>query len=563
MSSKCTLQRRLVQSEPASFLRKALPNLSELEIQLLASRGVKAAPTPVPTWLQTPLNDLIKGAERVFEAIKKKQFIVVVADYDCDGATACVVMVAGLRAMGASIGYVVPDRLVHGYGISPSVVDLARERYPKSRILITVDNGILGHAGISHAQVLGLDVVVTDHHLQGDTLPDAYAVINPSRLDDTSGLGKLAGVGVALWLVAAVKKRMTGEGLPTPPLNFLLPYVAIGTVADMVGLDDSNRQLISAGMDRIRSGQAPVGIMALLKEAGTVAAYLTTQDIGFGIGPRINAAGRLASMDAGIELLLEQDPLRATKMARTLTDTNDERKRLQKAATEDATISVDFSITAEARSIVRGNTEWHPGIVGLVASRLKDAHNLPTFVFSLAGGYAKGSGRSIPGFHLKDAMEEIARRDPSILAKFGGHAMAAGATLTGVSALAEFARHLEDIAQVKVTNEMMSNILFSDGAMPDLDLASAARVLRHPWGQGFEAPAFDDTAKIDDVRPLGKDGLHWKIQAKIGDRTDKTTVVLFNQPEPTIGQEAHIYLQPGLNTWKDSTSVQWLGRILA
>ncbi len=562
MSSHCILSRRPVDTDRALALLAGRPGLTELEARVLAARGARAATPALAALLGTPLMDLEAGGRRMADAILKRERIVVVADYDCDGATACAIAVAGLSAMGAAIGFVVPDRMVHGYGISPSVVDLARERYPDARVLMTVDNGILGHAGVLHAASLGIDVVVTDHHLPGDTLPDAVAVIDPSRADCPSGLPKLAGCGVALWLVVMVKKLLTQTGRETPKLNFLLPYIAIGTVADMVGLDAANRTLVSAGLDAIRLGYAPAGIAALLKEADIPAAYLTTQDIGFGLGPRINAAGRLDTMDAGIELLLTADPRRAAELARLLTQTNEARKQLQKAATDEASLTVDFTFSEDMRAIVRGNADWHPGIVGLVASRLKDTYHRPTFVFSLADGVAKGSGRSIPGFHLKDALEEVARRAPGLLAKFGGHAMAAGATLTRVEALAAFEAAFTDVARERITPVMLDNTLYSDGPMPDMTLEQAARLLRHPWGQGFEAPAFDDSAVIDAVKPMGKDGVHWKVQARVGGREHRTEVVLFNQPEPATGQELQLYLQPGLNTWNRQTKLQWLGRLL-
>ncbi len=536
--------------------------MTELEAQLLAARGAEPGPLDLPLLLSSTLVDLPQGAARIHRAIQKRERIVVVADYDCDGATACAVAVAGLRALGADISFVVPDRMVHGYGISPSVVDLARERVRDARVLLTVDNGILGHAGIAYAAQLGLDVVVTDHHLPGATLPDAVAVIDPERGDCPSGLNRLAGVGVALFLVVAVKKLLTLDGVNTPPLTFLLPYVAFGSVADMVKLDASNRQFVTLGLDRMRMGQAPVGITALIKESGLHQAYMTTSDIGFQLAPRVNAAGRLDSMETGIELLLATDPKEAMRLARLLTETNEQRKLKQKEAITHATYETNLTFHPDTRAIVVGSTEWHPGIVGLVASRLKDTHFRPTFVFSLADGLAKGSGRSIPGFQLKDALEEVARRWPGLLAKFGGHAMAAGATLTSPDALEAFGDALATVARQRITDEMLNNVLMSDGAMPDLSLDSAARLLRHPWGQGFEAPAFDDGAIVDAIHPLGKDGLHWKVEARIGGRKHRQRVVLFNQPQPQVGQEVHMYLQPGLNTWKGSTNVQWMGRVL-
>ena len=563
MSGNCVLLRRPVISDRALSLQAASTDLTDLEARVLASRGAEPTNHTLPDLLGIYMTDLERGALRLHQAILRKEKIVVIADYDCDGATSCAVAVSGLRALGADINYVVPDRMVHGYGISPSVVDLAKERFPDVRVIMTVDNGILGHAGIAYAAGMGIDVVVTDHHLPGDSLPcDAVAVIDPSREDDISGLNKLAGVGVALWLVVETKRHLTRSGHVTPTLNFLLPYVAIGTVADMVSLDATNRMLVAIGLDRMRQGQAPVGVQALIKEAGTIPAYMTTQDIGFGLGPRINAAGRLDTMDAGIDLLLATDPKEARRLAKLLTQTNEERKRLQKEATDEVSGVLDFAFHENMRSIVRGSPDWHPGIVGLVASRLKENFHRPSFVFSLADGYAKGSGRSIPGFHLKDALEEVARRSPGVLAKFGGHAMAAGATISGTDALQRFEAVFADVAKERITEEMLNSVLYSDGPMPNLSLHNAARLLRHPWGQGFEAPAFDDSAVIESIKPMGQGGIHWKVEARVGGRGGKTEIVLFNQPEPPAGKDIQLYLQPGLNTWQGKTSVQWLGRIL-
>lgn len=561
------LKKRDIDSEAVARLKQAHPDYTDLELRLMAARGAVPHNQTLPGLLNRRMVDLDRGAERLAKAIKSREKIVVIADYDCDGATACAVSVAGLRALGADVSYVVPDRLVHGYGISPSVVDLAVERFPAVRVLMTVDNGILGHAGINHAVYLGIDLVVTDHHLPGDELPaNACAVIDPSRKDDYSGLEKLAGVSVALWTVIETKRMLAAEGIDTPKLNFLIPYVAIGTVADMVPLDEVNRQLVNIGLDRMRRGDVPPGVAALLAEAGTMPAYITTQDIGFGIGPRINAAGRLDTMDAGIELLLATDAKEAKRLARTLSDTNDERKRLQKEATEDANLNLEGVAGGDSMTIVKGSTDWHPGIVGLVASRLKDTYFRPTFIFSLMPDEhgeikVKGSGRSIPGFHLKDALEEVARRAPGLLTHFGGHAMAAGAGLAGPGALTDFAKVFEDVARERVRPSMLESVLLSDGSVPTLTLEGAARVLRHPWGQHFESPAFDDVAKITGKKALGQSGQHWRVEALLPNN-NTVEVVLFNQAEPTVGQDVHLYMQPGLNTWQGRTRLQWLGKVI-
>lgn len=563
MSKRCILSRRPVDTNRALSIRAANPQLTDLEATLLAGRGAEAHDTSVPELLAKELTDLHRGAERLCAAIERREHIVVIADYDCDGATACAVAVAGLRALGASISYVVPDRMVHGYGISPSVVDLARERFPQVRVLVTVDNGILGFSGITYAAHKGLDIVVTDHHLPGASIPlDAVAVIDPARGDDDTDLSRLAGVGVALWLVIWTKKLLGLRGHNVPSVSFLLPYVAIGTVADLVWLSAYNRRLVATGLEMMRKGAAPVGVLALIQESGTPPEYLTTQDIGFGLGPRINAAGRLDTMDAGIELLLTQDAQEAARLAKLLTETNTKRKQLQREATDEAEVSLDIEFSPERASIVRASHRWHPGIVGLVASRLKENYFRPTFVFSQLDGVAKGSGRSIPGFHLKDALEEVARRYPGVLAKFGGHAMAAGATLTSEDAVDAFEFAFEKIAAERITPEMLANHLQSDGPVPALALDTAARILRHPWGQGFEAPAFDEEAAIVSVRPLGSSGLHWRVGAALAESKLNVEVVLFNHPEPVANQNIHLYLQPNLNTWNGRTNLQWGGRIL-
>lgn len=557
----CKLSRRPINSDRALSLIRDIPDLSKLEANLLASRGVGSPNPSLRTLVDTPMQDLSKGASRVSQAILNKELMVVVADYDCDGATSCSVVVAGLRALGANVEYVVPDRMIHGYGISPSVVDLALDEFPQARALITVDNGILGHSGISYAALKGLDVVVTDHHLPGETLPDAWAVINPARGDCDSGLNTLAGVSVALWLVLATKESLSALGRDTPSMNFLIPYVAIGTIADLVPLSAANRQLVTIGLQMIRQGRAPEGIKALVREAGLTPAYLTTTDIAFGLAPRINAAGRLETMHVGIDLLLSKSGREASKLAKTLTETNELRKKMQREASEQASFDVQLEGDVSGRySIVQASSEWHPGIIGLVASKLKEDHYRPTFVFSLFDGEVKGSGRSIPGFHLKDALEEVARRAPGVLKYFGGHAMAAGAALEDSSRVEEFERVFEEVARERIDEGMLENILLSDGPVPEMGMREASQVLRHPWGQGFEAPAFDEEVEIKKVSTLGKDGKHWKVRVELAGK--ESDVVLFNQQEPKEGATSHLYLQPGFNTWRGKTQLQWIGRIL-
>ncbi len=564
LSANC-ISRRPKDLLRASSLQSKIPGLTTLEAQLLASRGQEHEYPRLQALVATELQDLAQGAQRLYDALRTGEQIVVVCDYDCDGATAGAIMVSALRALGACVDYVVPDRLVHGYGISPSVVDLAREAHPGVRVLVTVDNGILGHSGIDYAGALGIDTVVTDHHLPGLTLPQACAVIDPSRVDCASGLAELAGCGVALWLALAVKRLCAQAGEPTPSFNFLLPYAAIGTVADLVTLGAANRQLVRLGLQMIRRGEGPLGIQALIAEAGLAPAYVTTTDISFALAPRINAAGRLASMRTGIDLLLSTDKKNARALAAELSRTNEERKVLQRRAVGEAaqTLALLPSIDVSGRhSLVAHNSAWHPGVIGLVASKLKEQYFLPTFVFTESGGAVKGSGRSIPGFHLKDALEEIARSNPGVLKQFGGHAMAAGVTLTGPRAIPTFEKAFEAIAASRLTDQMLARVLESDGELPELTPQEASQILCHPWGQRFPAPAFDDSARVDRVFPLGASGEHWKIQAKVGAKELPTEIVLFNHDAPITGGEVQLYLQPSLNTWNNETRLQWIGTVL-
>lgn len=569
LSVQSISRREVNESAVQRLLAAKTGALTEIEARLLAARGADPEDPSLQTVMARGIADLEKGAARILEAIEHHQMIVVVADYDCDGATSCAVTISGLRALGATIDYVVPDRMVHGYGISPSVVDLARERFPAVRLIITVDNGILAHAGVSYAANLGLDVVVTDHHLPGDTIPaDACAVINPSRMPTTESLREMAGVGVAAWLVRAVRDLIVRKGGPETRLNFLLPYIALGTVADLVPIGASNRALIAQGLKMLRASRAPVGVMALIAQSGLAPEFLTTTDIGFSIAPKINAAGRLSLMDTGINLLLTNDAEQAQRLAEELAVTNEKRKAMQKQATAEASEEMLGALSLlgegeeEEAAIVAAHEDWHPGVVGLIASRLKEIHFRPAFAFSFMNGAAKGSGRSVPGFHLKDALEELARRAPEVLKQFGGHAMAAGVTLTDASRLPAFRSTFCEIARERLTDEMLARKLASDGEMPrDFTMDVATRLLMHPWGQRFEAPAFDDTAVLSNIRPLGKTGEHWRVQANFP-KGQVANLVMFNQPEPEAGKDVPLYLTPSLNTWQGQTNLQWVARQL-
>ena len=386
------------------------------------------------------MKGVAEAARLLADVIEAGQRIVVVADYDCDGATACAVALRGLRLLGAapeSLGYVVPDRAVHGYGLTPAIVDLALQRRPD--LLVTVDNGIASLEGVAHAQAQGLDVLVTDHHLPavvGDevVLPSARVIVNPNQPGDGFESKALAGVGVMFYVLLALRAELRQRGrfdaASQPRIDALLDLVALGTVADVVKLDANNRRLVAQGLRRIRAGRMQPGVAALFAVAGADPARAAAMDFGFKLGPRINAAGRLSDMTLGIECLLTDDAARAAELAAQLDAINRERREVEGHMREQAEGAVDrllAELAAPPPAVSLFDESFHEGVVGIVAGRLKDRLHRPTFVFARAqDGSLKGSGRSIPGFHLRDALDLMSKRSPGVLRRFGGHAMAAG-----------------------------------------------------------------------------------------------------------------------------------------
>ena len=453
------------------------------------------------------LLDLDKAAGLLRDAIANDAHIVVTADFDCDGATACAVAVRGLRMLGAGrVSYAVPDRMVHGYGLTPGLVDELAMLQPD--ILLTVDHGIACHAGIVAAKARGWQVIVTDHHLPGETLPDADAIVNPQRPGDAFPSKALAGVGVLFYLLLALRRtvRDAGEPAGSADLSTLLDLVAVGTVADMVRLDVANRALIGAGLRRLRKGQGCAGLRALIDIAGRKPSHLTTADIGYAIAPRINAAGRLEDMRLGIECLLGDDFAACRQQAEALDAINRERRQMQQSMVEQAVACPDVAGDASRIACV-ADEGWHPGVVGLVASKLKEKLQRPVFAFAPAGEDEwRGSARSIPGFHLRDAIALVDARHPGLISRFGGHAMAAGLTLPR-AALSAFVKAIGVIGDEQAEALTQTETLWSDG---DLDAASLniahACALRDggAWGQGYPEPMFDGIFKVVDWRVVGE-----------------------------------------------------------
>jgi single-stranded-DNA-specific exonuclease len=546
--------------------------IAPLLARLLAARGVREA-AELDEGLQhllppADLKGLPDAGRLLADAIQSGERIVVVADYDCDGATACAVMLRGLRLLGAQpaqVGYVVPDRAVHGYGLTPTIVDLARAQQPG--LLVTVDNGIASLAGVAHARALGIQVLVTDHHLPALidgalVVPDAQAIVNPNQPGCTFASKSLAGVGVAFYVLLGLRAELRARNAlpaPEPRLDGLLDLVALGTVADVVKLDANNRRLVAQGLRRMRAGRAQPGVMALFSAAKRDASQAQGFDLGFALGPRINAAGRLADMTLGIECLTTDDPARALELATQLDSINRERREIETGMREMAEARLDGLVEALAGALPPAvalfDADFHEGVVGIVASRIKDRVHRPTFVFARgADGHLKGSGRSIPGFHLRDALDLVAKREPDLLAKFGGHAMAAGATLA-VDDVQRFALALARVAEEWLSEQDLTRTLRHDGALPaGAATAETARLLdAQVWGQGFEPPVFCDPFVVISQRLVGEK--HLKLRLRQGDRL--IDAIWFNHVD-MLPERVTLAYRLSLDEWQGQQRVQYV-----
>ncbi len=448
----------------------------------------------------------------------------IVADYDCDGATACAVAVRGLRMLGAqNVSYLVPDRVVDGYGLTPPIAQ--RVHAQGADVLITVDNGIASVEGVAEAQRLGLKVLVTDHHLPGSTLPTAEVIVNPNQPGCSFESKSIAGVGVMFYVLLALRAELRQRGVfdasTQPKLDTLLPLVALGTVADVVKLDANNRRLVAQGLKRVRAGALPPGMSALFRAAAREAAKATTFDFGFALGPRINAAGRLSDMTLGIECLLSDDAARADELARQLDTINRERRVIEGDMREMA-MDIAESLFDEGDepppAICVFDPDFHEGVVGIVASRIKDKLHRPTFVFAASNAPGKehelkGSGRSIPGFHLRDALDLVAKRAPGVLLRFGGHAMAAGCTVAEEH-LDVFEETLNQVAAEWLDAATLQRRLETDGPLPPeyLRVDMVDMLHREVWGQGFAAPVFCEEVDVVSQRLVGEKHLALKLK---------------------------------------------------
>lgn len=467
-----------------------------------------------------------RAATLLADAIAAKQRILIVADYDADGATACAVGIRALRSLGATVDYLVPDRFKLGYGLSPELVDLAAARAPD--LLVTVDNGIASVEGVARANALGLATLITDHHLPGDQLPAATCIVNPNQPGCSFPSKSLAGVGVMFYVMLALRAELRARGAfrdaAEPNFGALTDLVALGTVADVVPLDANNRVLVAQGMKRLRAGRAKAGLNALLRVAGRSPAKASAFDLGFVLGPRLNAAGRLADMGIGIECLITDDEARAANCAQALDALNRERRRIESAMLDEALGALETLLTTRetpGAAAVFFEAGWHQGVVGILAARLRERLHRPVVCFARADsgtegdanpGLLRGSGRSIPGFHLRDCLDLVAKRAPGLILRFGGHAQAAGLTLREAD-LARFADLFERTAEELMPPGALAPIVETDGALDGayLSLDVAQLIERQIWGQGFPQPMFCDTFTVQNQRVVGERHLKLKL----------------------------------------------------
>ncbi len=553
---------REYEQDRAELLRRS--GCHRVLARVLAARGVGS-----PAQLECALGGLLppahmKGlttmAALLADAIARNRRLLVVADYDADGATACAVTVRGLRGMGAAVDYLVPNRFDYGYGLTPEIVVLAAAREPD--IIITVDNGIASVEGVREAGRRGIEVLVTDHHLPGDTLPEAVCIVNPNQPGCPFPSKHLAGVGVAFYLMLALRAELRARGAfadgAGPNLTELLDLVALGTVADLVRLDDNNRILVEQGLRRIRAGRACPGIQALLQVAGKSLQRVTAQDFGFAVAPRLNAAGRLQDMSLGIACLLAEDADEALRLARRLDALNRERRDIEADMHAAALLDLERFDPGTAWSLSLYRPDWHQGVIGILASRIKERFHRPVIAFASAGdGSLKGSGRSIPGLHLRDALDLLAKRHPGLLLRFGGHAMAAGLSIAEAG-YPRFGAAFEAMVRELLTPADLECVIETDGAIAaeDLTLELADALERQVWGQGFPAPEFCDAFAVAGQRVVGE--RHLKLWLELAGR--RFDAILFGSVGPLPERIRAVYRLQA-NEYNGSRNVQLVLRL--
>ena len=508
------------------------------------------------------LSDLDVAAARIARAVQGDEPILVLGDFDADGASGTALAVSLLESLGAArVDYLVPNRFAFGYGLTPQIVRVALEREPA--LIVTVDNGMSSVAGVTLAQECGVDVVVTDHHLPGEELPPACAIVNPNAPGCAFASKALAGVGVVYYVLSRVRVLLTEagffpeRGIAPPNLANWLDLVALGTVADVAPLDLNNRILVHQGLRRMRGGLARPGIRALAQVARRNLSAVTAQDLGFGIAPRLNAAGRLADMTLGIRCLLSPGTAEAQRLAGELDELNTERRDIERDMTLDAALLVDESRDDQRSVLCLYDASWHQGIVGIVAGRIRERYHRPVIAFADAGagapGELRGSARSIPGLHIRDALDDVAARFPGLMVKFGGHAMAAGLSIKR-SQLDRFTKAFSDAVEARVSERDLAGIRVTDGQLEPADLVidNARLVASHgPWGQGFEEPTFHGEFGVVAQRVVGQ--RHLKLALRHGDRV--VDAIAFNR-EPVSGDRIRALYRLGVNDYSGTETLQ-------
>jgi len=553
--------------------------LSPVLARIFAARGIENPIQLDTTFSRMASFEQLKNIRQITallaDAIADQKRLLIIADYDTDGATACAVAVRALRSFGAKVDYLVPNRFEYGYGLTPEIVQLAATREPPPEILITVDNGIASVEGVAEANRLGMQVLVTDHHLPGDQLPDAAVIVNPNQPGCRFPDKHIAGVGVIFYVMLALRAELRERGTFTttdkePNLAKLLDLVALGTVADVVRLEGTNRILVQQGLQRIRNGHCCAGIHALFKAAGRNFSRVTTYELGFILAPRLNAAGRLDDMSLGIECLLTEDESHALHLASQLDELNRQRREIE-SDMQDAAISklekvittldqVDASThhpTHPVYSMCLYDPDWHQGVIGLIASRIKDKLHRPVIVFAQGNnGEIKGSGRSIPGLHLRDALDLVAKRYPELIVKFGGHAMAAGLTVHEQH-FEQFRTVFEQIVQSLLTPADLIQIIETDGELEEMDLTLelAQYLSSQVWGQGFPEPSFNGCFRVENQRIVGEKHLKLKLR-KTGTRYIYDGILFFHTERLPAEIDAVYRVQ--LNEYNGSTRLQLL-----
>ena len=559
------LVQRAPQSENAPEVAQQLiaVGLDPWLARCLAWRGVQTPEVALEKHRLLPYADL-KGvqpmAQALAEAIARKEHLVVVADYDCDGATACAIAVSGLRAFGATVDFVVPNRFLHGYGLTPTVVDVVRERFPDVKWIITVDNGISSVDGVDAANKHGIGVLVTDHHLPGPVLPNAFAIVNPNQPGCAFSSKHLAGCGVMYYVLAAVREALKQSGQldpAAPGMAEWLDLVALGTVADVVRLDANNRWLVKQGLARIRAGATRPGVLALFEASKRKYHSARAQDFGFGLGPRINAAGRLEDMSVGISCLLSQERFAADELAFSLNEINQRRRQIEGVMKEGAEESLSLPGQEDRFTRVAYGPEFHEGVVGIVAGRIKEQAGVPTVVFAPGQeeGLIKGSGRSIPEVHLRDVLDLVHKRGNGMFIKFGGHAMAAGLTLP-LDRLEEFRVLFEEATSQWLENKLPSRFIEVDGTLSASDITNfktVEAICNQVWGQGFEEPIWEGEFEIEDATLVGADQNHLRMTVALEGETF-TALHFFNDKLPS-GNRIRLAYRLSINEFRGKREV--------